>query len=154
MHMLLADIVWPALFLEEGIWTWWSILIGLFVEYFFVRMITDLSFWRTVWADVAMNTASTLLGIVLIPISGLLVGIFPGILFEWFFNVGTFNPVNWMATILAAALINTYIERFVLRKFFKQPVAGRRCFGLLFIANVLSITIAFGSLYITRPHDF
>jgi hypothetical protein len=30
-----ADVVWPALFFESHIMSWWAILLGLFIEYFF-----------------------------------------------------------------------------------------------------------------------
>jgi len=131
--------------------TWWAILAGLIVEYFFVRRITDLSFSRAAWADVAMNAASALLGVVLIPIAGLIWEIFPGIVLYKVFNIGTFNPGAWAATILMAAGLNTFIERFALRRFFKQPVAGRRAFWLLFLANAIGISLAVASLFYLPP---
>ncbi|CAN5893719.1 hypothetical protein BH11VER1_BH11VER1_01510 [soil metagenome] len=151
MHMLLADIVWPAVLLEGRILTWWSILAGLIVEYFFVRRITDLSFSRAVIADIAMNTASALLGVILIPMAGIIWEFVPGFVLYKVFNFGTFNPASWIATTLMAAAINTFIERFVLRKFFKQPVAGARRFWLLFAGNAISIAIAFGSFIYVPP---
>jgi len=151
MHIFLADVVWPALLLEGRILTWWAILVGLIIEYFFVRRITDLSFSRAAFADVAMNAGSALLGILLIPIAGLIWELFPGIILYKVFNIGTFNPGTWIATILMAAAINTFIERFVLRKFFKQPVVGKRGFWLLFAGNVISIAIAFASIIYKPP---
>jgi hypothetical protein len=41
--------------------TWWAILVGLFVEYFFVRRITNLSLSRAALGDVCMNAVSALL---------------------------------------------------------------------------------------------
>jgi len=151
MHPIFADMVWPALLLEGRILTWWAILAGLFVEYFFVRGITDLSFSRAGLADIAMNAASTLLGILLIPIAGIIWEFFPGIIIYKIFDIGTFNPGTWLATILMAAFLNTFIERFVLRKFFKQPVVGKRGFWLLFAGNAISVAIAFGSILYRPP---
>jgi S-formylglutathione hydrolase FrmB len=37
------------------------------------------------------------------------------------FNIGTFNPITWGATCLAAALLNTGVEYMVLRIAFKEP---------------------------------
>jgi hypothetical protein len=147
----LADVVWPALLLEGRILTWWAILVGLVVEFFFVRAITDLSFSRAAFADVAMNAASTVLGILLIPIAGIVWEMFPGIVIYKVFNIGTFNPGTWLATILIAAALNTFIERFVLRRFFKQPVIGKRAFWLLFVGNFISIAVAFGSIIYSPP---
>ena len=151
MHLMFADVVWPALLLEGRMLTWWAILAGLIVEYFFVRGITDLSLSRAAWADIAMNALSAMLGVLLIPIAGLIWEIFPGIVIYKIFNIGTFNPGTWIATILMAAAINTYIERFALRRFFKQPVVGRRCFWMLFLANAISITLAVASLFCYPP---
>ena len=38
-----------------------------------------------------------------------------------------------------AAAINTFIERFVLRKFFNQPVVGKRGFWLLFAGQSVNV---------------
>jgi hypothetical protein len=70
MRLSFADMVWPALLLENRLLTWWAILVGLFVEYFFVRRITHLSFSRAALADVCMNAASALLGSQLAPSEG------------------------------------------------------------------------------------
>ena len=151
MHPFFADVVWPALLLEGRILTWWAILIGLIVEYFVVRGITNLSFSRAAFADVAMNAGSAILGILLIPIAGIIWEIFPGMIIYKVFNIGTFNLGTWIATILMAAAINTFIERFVLRKVFKQPVVGKRGFWLLFAGNAISISIAFASIIYKPP---
>jgi hypothetical protein len=151
MDSVLADMVWPALLLEGRILTWWAILAGLGIEYFFVRGITNLSFSRAAVADIAMNAGSTLLGILLIPIAGIIWELFPGLIIYKLFDIGTFNPGTWIATILMAATINTFIERFVLRKLFKQPVARKRDFWLLFMGNAISIAIAFGSIIYSPP---
>ena len=151
MVPIVADVVWPALLLEGRILTWWAILVGLIVEYFFLRNITELSWSRAALADVAMNAASSILGILLIPIAGIAWEIFPGILLYKVFHIGTFNPGTWTATILMAAAINTFIERFALRRLFKQPVAGSRCFWMLFLANSISIGLAMASILYSPP---
>jgi hypothetical protein len=150
MRSILADVVWPALFLEARIATWWAISVGLVVEYLFLRRITDLGPARAAWADVAMNAASTLLGLILIPIAGIVWEFFPGTVIYQVFDVGTFNPGTWMATMVMAAALNAFIERFVLRRCFKQQVA-RRAFWLLFGANAVSVGLAFASIVILPP---
>jgi hypothetical protein len=137
MRLSLADMVWPALLWENRLLTWWAILVGLFVEYFFVRRITNLSFSRAALADVCMNAASALLGIIFIPIAGIIWEVFPGSVLYKVFHIGTFNPGTWLVTVLVAAILNTYIERFALRRLFKQPLVGRRAFWLLYLANAI-----------------
>lgn len=71
--------------------------------------------------------------------------IFPGLLFYRALNWGTFNPLTWLATFLLAVFITTYIEAYIYRRGFKLQVR-RREFRLVFLANALSVGIAFGSL--------
>ena len=151
MHPTLGDVVWPALILEGRILTWYAIAAGLAAEYLFVRSVTDLSLTWALAADVAMNAASTLLGVVLLPVVGLVWEFLPGRVINSVFNTGTFNPGSWLATILLSALLNTFIERFVLRGLFGQPVVGRRGFWLLFAGNVISVALAFASLFVLPP---
>ena len=141
MTTILADVVWPALFLEARLLSIWIILAGLFIEYFFVWRITTLGALKAIWANLAMNAASTLLGIILIPGVGLLVALFPGELF------GTFNPLTWALTLIVAVLLNTLIESFILWKGFKQKI-GKKEFWLLGLANALSVGFALGTLLI------
>jgi hypothetical protein len=150
MHPIFADIVWPALFLEGRIASWWGIGVGLAVEYLFVRAITGLVPSRAALADVAMNAASTLLGLILIPTAGVVWEFFPGNALYTVFNIGTFNPGTWAATIVMAAAINTFIERFVLRTCFKQQVT-KGGFWLLFAANGITVTLAFISIIYLPP---
>jgi hypothetical protein len=104
MLTLLADVVWPALFLEMRLLAWWVILIGLLIEWPFVRVLTQFPWKKAFIADAAMNAASTILGIFLLPIVGLFVLEPIGeATFYRRFNVGTFNPVTWTATFLVAS---------------------------------------------------
>jgi hypothetical protein len=141
MTPILADLVWPALFLEERLLSIWIILAGLLIEYFFVWRITTLGALKAIWANLAMNAASTLLGIVLIPGVGFLVALFPGEL------LGTFNPITWGLTLIVAVLLNTLIEALILWKGFKQKI-GKKEFWLLGLANTLSVGVALGTLLI------
>ena|SRR5689334_6914078 len=138
MTSVLADIIWPALFLEDRLLSIWIISLGLLVEYFFVWRITNLGPFKSILADVVMNGASTLLGIILIPALGLVVAIVPGEL------VGTFSPVTLAATFIVSVFLNACIESFVLWKIFKQPFR-KRLFWWITLANAFSVGIAFGS---------
>jgi len=150
MNSILADVIWPALFLEERLFSWWAIGSGLIVEIFFVRWLTSLNLKMCVLADLAMNAASSLLGLLLIPIAGIAWEFFPGIILYKAFNIGTFNPGTWAATFVFAVLINAALEATVLRIAFKQPT-GKRVFWWLCVANSLSVSLAFGSLYFRPP---
>ncbi len=145
-----ADVVWPALFLETRLVTWWAISAGLVAEYLFIRHLFGFGIKKSLLADVSINAASTLLGILLIPIAGIAWEFFPGIILYKVFNVGTFNPGTWVATFLMAVAINAALESLVIRWVFKTKV-GKRGFWGLFLANAISVGIAFGSLFVMWP---
>jgi hypothetical protein len=147
LAVVFADMIWPALFLEGRLLSVPVIIAGLLIEFFFVWRITDLGIGRAIFADLVMNATSTLLGVFLIPISGIIWEFFPGIfLYKWF-NIGTFNPGTWVATFFFAVLINAVLETFVIAKVFRQKM-GTRGFGWLCLANALSVGLAFASFLI------
>ena len=124
---------------------WWAIGLGLLVELFFVRLLTGFSWPKSALADVAMNAASSLLGLFLIPLAGIAWEFFPGMVLYRVFNIGTFNPGTWAATFLFAVFIDAALEATVLRYGFKQR-PFRRLFWWLVLANAISVSIAMASL--------
>ena len=142
-----ADVVWPALYLVVRMVSWWAILLGLIIEYLFVRKLTGFSIRKSVIVDLSMNTASTLLGMILIPVTGIAWEFSPGMIIYRMFNIGTFDPGTWIATLFFAAFINAFIENFIVWKFFKCQL-GWRGFWWLSLANGLSVAVAFFSLLI------
>ena len=135
---ILANIVWPALYLLGRLISFWVITSGLFIEFFFVWWLTRLDWKRVIWADVAMNLVSALLGLILIPVVGL-IAVLP-------FSA-IFGLASWVATFCVAVLINASVESVVLLKGFKQSI-GKREFWLLCLANALSVGVAFGSFWL------
>ena len=149
LNPVFANFVWAGLLLESRLLAIPVILAGLIIEYFFVRRLTGFSVKRSLIADVTMNTVSLLFGIVLIPLVSFAWEISISSLL-WEFNdyiFGSFHPINLMATFILAVLINAVIEYFVLRKIFKleKDKAG---FGLLCLANALTVGIALGSFWL------
>lgn len=139
--------VWPALYLETRLFTWWAIGIGLLIEFFAIRVIFDATWCRSATASVAANAGSALSGLPLIAIAGIVWEFFPGSLYMSLFDWGTFNPVTWGATFVMACLLNALIEGFILRRGFTLPV-GRKHFWLLVLANAVSVGVALGSLFV------
>lgn len=145
-----ADMVWPALFLGDRLIAWTTIIFGLVVEYIFLRRFFAFGVRKAIIADIAMNAASTVLGIVLIPLAGIAWEVFPGMILYPIFKVGTFNPGTWLATFVLAVLINAALESLVIRYGFKTKV-WKRGFWILFAANAISVGAAFISLFINMP---
>ncbi len=147
-----ADVVWPALFLETRLFSIWPIVVGLIIEYLFLRQYFKLPIKRAVVADIVINAFSSALGIVLIPIAGVAWEFFPGIILYKALNIGTFNPGTWTVTYLMAAAINAGVESLALSKIFKSHV-GKKGFRVLFLANAISVGIAMLSLYFYPMED-
>ncbi|MDO6388462.1 hypothetical protein [Uliginosibacterium sp. 31-12] len=142
-----ADVVWPALYLETRLFSWWAISIGLIAEVIFVKWLFAIPMKRAAIVTTVANAASSVAGILLIPLAGIAWEFFPGLLYMKALNWGTFNPITWLATFVLACLVNTAIESFVYRKAYQFPIK-RREFGWIFIANAVSVGVAFGSLFV------
>ena len=149
---LLADMVWPALVLEQRLISVIPIIVGLLTEWLVLRLGGfGLSWKRAAVVDIVMNLVSTVAGIPLIPLLGLAWEVFPGHVLYKFFNIGTFNPGTWAATFIMATFATTGVEAAVVRWGFRIALGWRR-FGVLGLANSLSIAIAFISLWLRPPH--
>jgi hypothetical protein len=146
-EMLLADLVWPALFLEGRLLTWWAIVAGLAAEFLVLRFWLGMENRTAIVADLVMNLVSTVAGIALIPLAGVAWEIFPGSVLYPLLNVGTFNPVTWGATCIIAALINTLLEGAVLDVAFHVRFQ-RKVFLAVFVGNMVSVALALGSLFV------
>ncbi len=147
---VLADMVWPALFLEERILSVAPIAVGLTVEWLALwRGGFGLSWKKAIVVDIVMNAVSTVAGIFVIPVLGILWEYYPGSLIYSHFHIGTFNPLTWAVTFAIAVIATTLIEAAVVRWGFRISL-GRRRFGILCAANVASVAIAFVSV-LTHP---
>ena len=153
MPHLLADMIWPAAILESRLLSVAPISAGLFAEWVILSFCGfGLSWKKAIIVDVVMNTASSVVGIFLIPILGIIWEFFPGSVLYPLLKIGTFNPITWVATFFLSVGGSTLIETAVVRWVFKITVVWKR-FGLLSLANFLSTAIAFASLW-THPPQF
>ncbi len=151
MSLILADVVWPALLVEQRLLGVLPIAVGLIAEWLALYFGGfGLSWKKAVIVDLVMNTVSSVVGIVLIPILGLIWEFVPGLVIQRMLHVGTFNPLTWIGTFLFSVGASTVIEAAVVRWLFRIPL-GRRRFWILCAANCASTAIAFASLWIHPP---
>jgi hypothetical protein len=145
---LSADVVWPASLLEQQLPSVIPITPGLVVEWLALWLGGfGFSWKKAAVVDVVMNAVSAAVGTVFIPALGLLWELLPGQVIHKVFDVGTFNPGTWAATIVIAVLVTTAIEAAVVRRGFKVALIRRRLW-VLGAANCLSVGIAFLSVRI------
>ena len=134
-----ANMIWPSLYIAESMLTWWIILFGIIIEFIFVKIFIKDNYFKSAIMTVVMNTFSAIIGIVMIPISGL-IGEIILIPIDLIFALGTFSLPHIIFSYLMAALCNVLIEGLVLKIIFKKEF--KKIFLWLYIANVISVAIS------------
>lgn len=129
-----ANMVWPSLYIAEGMRSWYVILIGLVIEIFFVKCFLKGTFLKSVFISFVMNLVSTVLGVVVIPLSG-----FIGELLMIPFGTGTFDPTHWLMSYAFAILSNVLIEGLTVKFIFKYEF--KKMLWWLCVANAISVII-------------
>jgi hypothetical protein len=141
-----ADMVWPALFLEPRLVSVPIIALGYLVEALVLNRAFAMAWPKALLVSAVVNAISAAIGVIAIPLAGIGWEIFPGILLYQAFNMGTFNPLTWTASLVLATGITTAIEVGCLRWIFKVP-ASHRTWAIWFLANLVSVGLAFLSFF-------
>ena len=146
-----GNIVWPALLLEDKLLTWWIILAGLLLEFIFVWKGLKCRAAKAVLATCTANLFSTLAGMLLIPLSGILIEVIlhiPHQLINSSFFM-TFGLLAWIGTFILATLVNVTLEGWIY-KLFKLPFYYfGKTFWYFAFANALSVAMAIYFLVIS-----
>ena len=129
-----ANMVWPSLYIAEGMRSWYVILIGLLIEIIFVKFFLKQSYLKSVLIAFVMNLASTVLGVFVIPLSG-----FIGEVLMIPFGTGTFHPTHWFMNYVFAILSNVLIEGLTIKIICKKEF--KKMFWWLCVANAISVII-------------
>ncbi len=129
-----ANMVWPSLYIAEGMRSWYVILIGLVIEVVFVKCCIKATYPKSVLIAFVMNLVSTVLGVVAIPLSGLI-----GEVFMIPFGTGTFHPTHWLMSYVFAILSNVLIEGLTVKLIFKYRF--KKMFWWLCAVNAISIIV-------------
>ncbi len=129
-----ADVVWPSLYIAAGMTSIKVIVVGLIIELFFVKFFTGSNWLKGAIVTFLMNLITCLLGIVIIPISGLLLEF---IMYP--VNKATFHWTHWLASYLFIIVLNTLIEGLVVKLMLKKEY--KKVFWWLLGANSLSVLI-------------
>ncbi|MDE6207948.1 MAG: hypothetical protein K2M55_09080 [Muribaculaceae bacterium] len=129
-----ANMIWPSIFLVELFYAWYIILIGLIIEIIAAHIFLKTDWKKSVITMVVTNLVSAILGLLLIPISGLAVE-----LLFLPFGGGTFDATHWVMDFICMVLGNTCVEGWALMSFFKYPFKSN--FPWLLGANFVSVLI-------------
>lgn len=150
MFLVLANVVWPALFLSIRLSAWWCIGASLLIE--------AAALWRgarmrptvALGASVVMNTVSAFCGAPLLPLIGIHWETLANLTYNAWLGWGTFNLATQVATWFIAVVLNTFIETFVLWLVFCMPWT-RRLYVVVLLANGVTVALAWGSTLIFAP---
>jgi hypothetical protein len=138
-----ANVVWPGLLLTQRLVAPWVIALSLLIESLFVWRIFRLTPGRAFLAALAANVASMALGVVGIPVLGILPDLALHItgLHEWFGWL-TFSAAGWALIAILAVAFNLAVELPVYRYAFKLRLTPR-AIAWLATANAITVGIAF-----------
>jgi len=129
-----ANMIWPSVYIVCQYYTWYVIAIGLIVEFFAIKFFAKASWVKSVVIVIVINAISAILGIYLIPISGII-----GELILFPFSSGTFHLSHWVLAYLLAVFSNACVEGLALKLCFKYPF--KKNYWWLMGANAVSVLI-------------
>ena len=130
-----ADIVWPSLYITKGMLSLKIILSGLIIELLFVKYFAKIDWKKSAITTFLMNLITALLGVILIPVSGLGAEFVFDFVFHAYdkFGIGTFHWSHWLVSYLLVILLNTFVEGLYIKLTLKQGF--NQTFWWLMIAN-------------------
>lgn len=133
--MASANLVWPSIYIVQSYYSWYIILSGLLIETIAAHIFLKTDWLKSFGLMLATNAISALLGLLLIPASGLIVEILtiP-------FGGGTFAISHWILDYICVVLVNTCVEGLALKWIFKYPFKPN--FLWLFGANLISVILS------------
>ena len=135
-----ANIVWPSIYIAEGMRSFWVIVLGLITETVIVKIFEKQTWLRAVLISVIMNLASTVLGIILLPAIGFAGVILLGFLSEIIPALGnTFDLPVWIFSYILAIFTNVFIEGCTTQ--FTARIPFKKMFWWLLLANSLSVAV-------------
>jgi hypothetical protein len=150
INLFLSDVVWPALYLEDRLFTWWAVSLGIVIETIFCIWLFRVSVIKALLTTIVVNLASAIVGLLLLPLFGLLWEFHPGILLFKLKISSTFSLPTLIATVLMAGLISATIEYHLIALILRVQ-RNLRQFLWWFAANVITTLIAFVSLIVHPP---
>jgi hypothetical protein len=138
-----ADLVWPSLYISQGMLSIKVILLGFIIELLFVKFFTKIDWKKALTVTFLMNLITTVLGIIFIPLSGLGAEFVFDFVFHAYdkFGIGTFHWSHWFISYLIVIFINTLIESLIIKLMLKLKL--KEIYWWLLIANGLSVFICF-----------
>jgi len=132
-----ANVTWPVLFRVAGYNSLYIVILGLLIEYLFLRSAFKLRPGNALLADVIMNLFSAGSGFLLLIVGMIGWTEFPLSLSQYMHGMSARVIFVIFMTVLIGACINALLEAAVLSSIFNRKPFSK-VFIYLFIANLLS----------------
>lgn len=135
--MIILDFIWPALLVTFSmIHMWYLILSSFVVEWLAVHYLLKFPWKRSLKISVVGNLASSIFGLVVLPI--------PMLMLDGILNVSTkglfiFSKPDWILTFAIMCFVSTFIEIKFVSRVFKIPAQQLR--NPLIVGNFLSYAV-------------
>ena len=89
--LVLADVVWPALFLSIRMAAWWCVVVGILIEGLALWKFAQVRPAGALLAAVVMNIVSALIGALLLPLLGIRLDALAHATYNAWLDWGTYN---------------------------------------------------------------
>lgn len=131
--MTSLNIVWPAMYVaDELLRFWFLVFVTIAVETFTIKVILKYPLIKSIKASVIGNLVSGFIGVFIMMITML----FWHMVSDGFFNHGTFDNINWIATYIIMCVGSIFIEVLTIKIVFKETI--KRLLLPLMIGNLLT----------------
>jgi hypothetical protein len=149
---ILANLMWPGLFVESGLISVWAVILGLLIEWPFVRWVSAAGWIRSLGMTTVINAVSFVIGYFINPIVGFFVIIPHDLLAMLIKRSGTFGPSGWIFTYHGIVLATAFVEFMAFRFFYSEKYyqkrqlnwpSTRKAWLGIWLANLASVAIAF-----------
>jgi hypothetical protein len=138
---VLANLVWPALYVETKASSVPIIGLSLVLEYIAIRWLFERGIGQSLLYTIVANAASGIVGLFARPLSGLAWELSLGALVMWAFDWGTFNPIAWFFVPVIGGAINAALELLTLKLIWKERLSSRS-FMALWVINWITVGLA------------
>lgn len=139
--IVMANLVWPSLYIAEGMHSWYIIALGLVIEFIFIKIYAKQSLKKSALISICINAVSSVIGIIAIPLSGIFT--------EFVMAYNTFHISHWIADCILAVLCNVIFEGLTLKLVFK--LGFKKNLWWLAAANLITVVISMISLLPQMP---
>jgi len=136
-----ANMVWPALYVETKMSALPIIGLSLLIEFYLYKYIFQINRIQAAKYVVLANIVSGLLGLFLRPLSGIAYELSLGMLINWLFDWGTFNPVVWICLPFISGSVNAVLELLTIKIIWKHKFSKRN-FYMAWVGNIVTVAIA------------